>query len=69
MSEVIPLIFGVFKNKIERRGRQNKNNRPINLPKVIKFLKRMNDLRLVAAFVTKTVSCLANCIFVVIDLC
>ena len=23
----------VFKNKIERRGRQNKNNRPINLPK------------------------------------
>ena len=27
----------VFKNKIERRGRQNKNNRPINLPKVITF--------------------------------
>ena len=25
----------VFKNKIERRGRQNKNNRPINLPNVI----------------------------------
>ena len=24
-----------FKNKIERRGRQNKNNRPINLPKII----------------------------------
>ena len=24
----------VFKNKIERRGRQNKNNRPINLPNV-----------------------------------
>ena len=36
-SEVIPLILGVFKNKIERRGRQNKNNRPINLPKVITF--------------------------------
>ena len=27
----------VFKNKIERRGRQNKNNRPINLPNVITF--------------------------------
>ena len=26
-----------FKNKIERRGRQNKNNGPINLPKVITF--------------------------------
>ena len=26
-----------FKNKIERRGRQNINNRPINLPKVITF--------------------------------
>ena len=25
----------VLKNKIERRGRQNKNNRPINLPNVI----------------------------------
>ena len=36
-NEVIPLILGVFKNKIERRGRQNKNNRPINLPKVITF--------------------------------
>ena len=36
-SEVIPLIVGVLKNKIERRGRQNKNNRPINLPKVITF--------------------------------
>ena len=33
-SELIPLIF---KNKIERRGRQNKNNRPINLPNVITF--------------------------------
>ena len=27
----------VFKNKIEWRGRQNKNNRPINLPNVITF--------------------------------
>ena len=27
----------VFKNKIERWGRQNKNNRPINLPNVITF--------------------------------
>ena len=27
----------VFKNKMERRGRQNKNNRPINLPNVITF--------------------------------
>ena len=27
----------VFKNKIERKGRQNKNNRPINLPNVITF--------------------------------
>ena len=36
-SEVIPLIFGVFKNIIERRGGQNKNNRPINLPRVITF--------------------------------
>ena len=36
-SEVIPLILGVFKNKTERRGRQNKNNRPINLSKVITF--------------------------------
>ena len=27
----------VFKNKIERRGRQNKNNRPTNLPNVITF--------------------------------
>ena len=27
----------VFKNKIERRERQNKNNRPINLPNVITF--------------------------------
>ena len=27
----------VFKNKIERRGRQNKNNRPINLPNDITF--------------------------------
>ena len=27
----------VFKNKIERRGRQNKNNRPINLSNVITF--------------------------------
>ena len=27
----------VFKNKIERRGRLNKNNRPINLPNVITF--------------------------------
>ena len=27
----------VFKNKIERRGRQNKNNRSINLPNVITF--------------------------------
>ena len=36
-SEVIPLILCVFKNKIERRGRQNKNNRSINLPKVITF--------------------------------
>ena len=27
----------VFNNKIERRGRQNKNNRPINLSKVITF--------------------------------
>ena len=27
----------VFKNKIKRRGRQNKNNRPINLPNVITF--------------------------------
>ena len=27
----------VLKNKIERRGRQNKNNRPINLPNVITF--------------------------------
>ena len=35
-SELIPLILGVFKNKIERR-RQNKNNRPINLPNVITF--------------------------------
>ena len=26
-----------LKNKIERRGRQNKNNRPINLPNVITF--------------------------------
>ena len=36
-SEVIPLIFGVFKNKTERWGGQNENNRPINLPKVITF--------------------------------
>ena len=36
-SEVIPLILGVFKNKIERRRRQNKNNRPITLPNVITF--------------------------------
>ena len=36
-SEVIPLIFGDLKNKIERSGRQNKNNRPIKLPKVITF--------------------------------
>ena len=35
-SEFIPYIFGVFK-KIERRGRQNKNNRTINLHKVIAF--------------------------------
>ena len=27
----------VFKNKIERRGRQNKNNRPINLLNGITF--------------------------------
>ena len=27
----------VFKNKIERRGRQNKNNRPINLLNVVTF--------------------------------
>ena len=27
----------VFTNKIERRGRQNKNNRPINLHNVITF--------------------------------
>ena len=27
----------VFKNKMERRGRQNKTNRPINLPNVITF--------------------------------
>ena len=27
----------VIKNKIVRRGRQNKNNRPINLPNVITF--------------------------------
>ena len=27
----------VLKNKIERRGRQNKNNRPINLPNVVTF--------------------------------
>ena len=31
------LVFGVFKNIIERKGGQNKNNRPINLPKVITF--------------------------------
>ena len=29
--------FLLFKKKIERRGRQDKNNRPINLPKVITF--------------------------------
>ena len=29
--------FRCFQKKIERRGRQNKNNRPINLPKVITF--------------------------------
>ena len=29
--------FRCFKKKRERRGRQNKNNRPINLPKVITF--------------------------------
>ena len=31
----------VFKNKIERRGRQNKNNRPINLPKCYNILHRL----------------------------
>ena len=33
----VRLFILVFKNKIERRGRQNKNNRPINLPNVITF--------------------------------
>ena len=36
-SEVISLISGVFKNIIERILGQNKNNRSINLPKVITF--------------------------------
>ena len=29
--------LGVFKNKIERSGRQNNNSRPIDLPNVIIF--------------------------------
>ena len=36
-SKLIPCIFGIFKNKIERKGGQNNNNRPIDLPKVITF--------------------------------
>ena len=35
-SEVIPLIFGVFK-KHNREREQNKKNKPINLPKIITF--------------------------------
>ena len=41
--KMVPITGGarsfllVFKNKIERRGRQNKNNRPINLLNGITF--------------------------------
>ena len=44
-SEVIPLILGVFKNKIERRGRQNKNNRPINLPNLPNVITFSTDFK------------------------
>ena len=42
-SEVIPLILGVFKNKIERKGRQNKN----------KTLGRARDPRANGAWLNK----------------